>query len=334
MEGKSPLPFLAYKYLGKILFESKSPKHVAMHTFLLLEWNLISRAEYLVDAKIDAVTVKEDAMLFDIGVTKTDQEGTKNIDHPWHVYSNSEDAYICPFVSVGRHLVANPNILAGKCALFEGSGQYDRFNKTFLEIISHPKYCDRLSALGMPPENFGTHSIRKGAVTHISTGTTSCPPIASIFLRANWAMPGMLNRYIKFENAGDQFVGKCVSGRSRLTKEFAASPAYFDFSTCSRVEAEQNEKKIDNWIKSIMPDNAKSNDNVFALFKICLAALENKRSFLDKNLHSQSNFRASIFMVKRPPLLDFLEIKYPWNKTRSTPEITGIPPDVLVLAEF
>ncbi len=169
---------------------------------------------------IDDMWCHNDAMLFDIGKTKTDQEGTKNVDHPWHVYSNPEDPYICPFVAMGCHLMSNPNILAGKCALFEGSGQYDRFNKIFLDIVSDTKYRKKFVSLGMPPEHFGTHSIRKGAVTHIATGSTSCPPIASICLRANWAMPGVMNRYIKFENAGDQFVGRCVSGLSRLKNSF------------------------------------------------------------------------------------------------------------------
>ena len=77
MEGKKALPFEAYKYLAKILFESSEPEHVAAHTFLLVEWNLISRAKFVVDAKIDTIWCKGDAMLFEIGVTKTDQEGTK-----------------------------------------------------------------------------------------------------------------------------------------------------------------------------------------------------------------------------------------------------------------
>ena len=48
-EVKKPLPFRAYKYLANILFESDEPDHVSAHTFFLLEWNLISQAEYVVD---------------------------------------------------------------------------------------------------------------------------------------------------------------------------------------------------------------------------------------------------------------------------------------------
>ncbi|KAL3781326.1 hypothetical protein ACHAW5_007180 [Stephanodiscus triporus] len=147
-----------------------------------------------------------------------------------------------------------------------------------------------------------------------------CPPIASICLRANWAMPGVMNRYIKFENAGDQFVGQCVSGRSRLTKEFAASPPYFDFSDCSQV---------DN-----MPVAAQSNDKVFALFKTCLASFFYHRKFLTETLHPNSCLRTSHFMTEVMPYADKVCVKYPWDKTSDTPEITGIPPDVLILTQF
>ena len=41
----------------------------------------------MVHSKIDLVSFKNDLLLFDMGQTKTDQDGTRNIDHPWHVYS-------------------------------------------------------------------------------------------------------------------------------------------------------------------------------------------------------------------------------------------------------
>ncbi len=34
-----------------------------------------------------------------------------------------------------------------------------------------PKYWKTFVSLGMPPEAFGTHLTRKGAVTHIGAGT-------------------------------------------------------------------------------------------------------------------------------------------------------------------
>ncbi|KAL3772474.1 hypothetical protein ACHAWU_000036 [Discostella pseudostelligera] len=300
VEGEKPLPFKAYMYLAQILFESDKPEHIAAHTFLILQWNLISRAEFVLESKIDAILFQNDAMLFDVGKTKTDQEGTRNIDHPWHLYGNTKHPYICCFLAMGRHLINNPTILAGRCAIFEGTGQYDRFCRILYEMVSDLRYRDKFVSLGMPPQYFGTHSIRKGAVTHISTGTTSCPPIASICLRANWSMPGVMNRYIKYKNAGDQFVGKCVSGRTRMSKEFGASPAYFDFSSCERQDQERYMRTLDNWIKDQMPEDARPNEK----------------------------------QQEKAPLAQHLTVKYPWNKTNDTPELSGIPPDILIMLEF
>lgn len=333
-EGKKPLPIAAYKELARILFESEKPEHVAAHAFLILAWNLIARAEFVVDVKIDAIYFQNDAIMIDMGKTKTDQDGTKNIDHPWHLYANNDCPYICPVLAIARHLINNPTILSGQCDLFEGSGQYDRLNKILSDVVYQSEHRDRFAALGIPAEDFGTHSMRKGAVTHISTGTTSCPPIASICLRANWALPGVTGRYIKYENAGDEFVGRCVSGLPRMSRHFAASPAYFDLSSMNRTEREQSDRQINGWIKDRMPEEAQSNDKVLSLFKMCVASIGYHHQFLEENLHSRSSIRTSIFMLETIPLQDRVTVKYPWNSTIDTPDFTGIPPDILILAKF
>ncbi len=99
-KGKLPLPFVAYKFLAQILFERAKPKHIAAHTFLLLEWNLISCANMVVTALIDSIHCHNDAILFEIGRTKTDKEGTCNINHPWHLYANCEFSQICIFLAM------------------------------------------------------------------------------------------------------------------------------------------------------------------------------------------------------------------------------------------
>ncbi len=156
--------FAAYKYLAKILFESKKPEHVGAHTFLIIAWNLISHAEFVIGSNIDSIWFHGNAILFDIGKTKTDQERTWNIDHPWHVYFNNECPYICPALALACYLIDHPNILAGKCPLFEGSCQYDCYNNILSDIVSSKEHKDTFVSLGMPPQQFGTHSIRKGAV--------------------------------------------------------------------------------------------------------------------------------------------------------------------------
>ena len=60
----------------------------------------------MVDANIDLVSFENDALLFDMGPTKTDQDGTRNVDHPWHVYGCLEHPEICAHLSFARLIMA------------------------------------------------------------------------------------------------------------------------------------------------------------------------------------------------------------------------------------
>jgi hypothetical protein len=207
-EGKDPMPFACYELLCSILHKSKTSEHVAAHLFLILDWNMLSRADAIVEANIELVGMSSDALRFDVGPTKTDQEGKQNLDHPFHVYSCPENPVMCPVLAMCKHLIVNDEVLKGKCKLFKGSNQYKHYNEIFRKIVHSPEYRQSFIDRGLNPSNFGTHSMRKGAATHIASGITSSPPIASICIRANWKMPGVMNRYIKFESAGDQYVGR------------------------------------------------------------------------------------------------------------------------------
>ena len=119
-----------------------------------------------------------------------------------------------------------------------------------------------------------------------------------------------------------------------MLKEFGASPAYFDFSTCDRRDCERYRRQLDDWIKDRMPIDGRSNEKVFAVFKMCISSIEYHKEFLMTNLHKVSNIRASVFMIETAPHTQHLTVKYPWNKTIDTPELTGIPPDILIMSEF
>jgi hypothetical protein len=100
-------------------------------------------------------------------------------------------------------------------------------------------------------------------------------------------MPGVMNRYIRYESAGDQYVGRCVSGQNRLSNDFALSNPYFDFSDLEDGERVQTMREVDAWIKARMPSGSASNERVLALFKFCLASfLFHKNSvWLESNTH-------------------------------------------------
>ena len=200
----------------------------------------------------------------------------------------------CPFQAMAFHMIYYPTILNGQCHIFEGSGQYEQFNRIFLEIVVQFKYRQIFIALGMPPEDFGNSSIRKGAVTFVYTVCTTCTPITSICLRVNWAMTGVMKRYIKYESTGNQLTVKCVYGRSRMSTAFEISPVYFYFNSFDEDERGNNDSRIDNWVKARMTLTANSNEKVFGMFRMCVAALLCYYGFLNENIHLNSISRTSI----------------------------------------
>ena len=119
-----------------------------------------------------------------------------------------------------------------------------------------------------------------------------------------------------------------------MSTEFAIIPAYFDFTSCYEAEREHNENRIDNWIKARMPLTAQSNEKVFGVFRMCVAALVYYDDLLKEHLHRNSMARTSIFLTETIPLAKFETTKYPWNKTSATPEMNGIPADVLLMAKM
>jgi hypothetical protein len=73
---------------------------------------------------------------------------------------------------------------------------------------------------------------------------------------------------------------------------------------------------------------------ILALFKACIQCLIYHKSFLLEKLHRKSSVRNSLFMTEEIPHSSFVTVKYPWNSSDDTPEISGLPPDILMLSEF
>lgn len=131
--------------------------------------------------------------------------------------------------------------------LFEGSGQYDRYSKIFhnrLKIDS-----DLFEGLGYKEGNRGVHSCRKGVATMVTSGCTVSHPIVSVCIQCGWVMGGVKDRYLKYEAAGDQYVGQCATGKSQLSTNFAKLTPYFDFLLIANDdEADAMQMKVESWI--------------------------------------------------------------------------------------
>lgn len=70
--------------------------------------------------------------------------------------------------------------------------------------------------------------MRKGAATYCSSGSTAGPPGVSISLRAGWSLPGVQNTYLRYQSAGDHYVGRMVCGLPVNNAEFALLPPHFE----------------------------------------------------------------------------------------------------------
>jgi hypothetical protein len=219
--------------------------------------------------------------------------------------------------------------------LFPGGNQYQRFMGVFHKIILSNR--EEFSRLGIQPGDLGSHSARKGACSFASAGCTVSPPIASICLRACWSMGPVKERYLFYEKAGDQFLGRAVSGMNMMSMEFAVSPPYFDASTVTDDQVEQTEldERIDKFVLDSMVGGATIPSKTFIILRNCFASICYHFDFLQNKLHLTNKLRASSLFTSIPnEIKEAAVVRYPWNKTKKTPTFSGLPPHVVLMAQM
>ena len=124
-----------------------------------------------------------------------------------HLYANPCCPLICPVLSLAFYFSCCCNLpQSGQSWLFLGWDQYQRF----LEMLSCLIWDHEaeVSVLGVYPKMIGTHSIRKGAVTYMSS-LPGGPSISSVCICSGWTMGTVKNVYMWYLSSGDQFVGCC-----------------------------------------------------------------------------------------------------------------------------
>jgi len=144
-------------------------------------------------------------------------------------------------------------------------------------------------------------------------------------------MPGVMNRHMRYESTGDEYVGRSVCGRVRIGKRFAESCPYFVFSDYQEAEKEERHKELDKWIACRMPEQC--NPETFRLFKFCVASFIFHSGWLDEIPHEDNALCLSPFWTEPFPYASCVVTKFPWNKTRDTAEFTGLPMDVLNMTQ-
>ena len=297
----------------------------------------MSRSDNIVHAHLFHITWEDDCLAFHFAKSKTDQT-VRNSDQVWHVYATPDKPATCPILGLSTYLFANPGLTnvenftetdgdgnpSGR--LFPGGDQYGRFMDCLRRIIDSNE--DEFLQLGIRPGDLGSHSARKGACSFASAGSTVSPPMVSICLRAMWSMGSVKERYLQFEKAGDQYLGRVVSGLDVNDVSFAISPPYFECDCYMK-------DKILTLLKDFTVGGHGIRGEIFQMLYFCFASLCYHFDFLVQRLPKRYKLQASPFFTHIPlQAREAATVRMPWNKTANTPVFTGMPPHVSILTQI
>ena len=240
-----------------------------------------------------------------------------------HVTPHSRySAQVCPLVALGL-LIAESPITA------ESTGKLlprDVFSKALTALLKCSKheqvqYVDddvlvvklshvekrrrdfrrMLEESGVPFEDIGTHSYRKGSATYTASGSTAAPPIIAICLRAGWKLGGVLNTYLSLESASDRFVGRVCALLPQVSKGFCVLPPRFP----TRM-ATEDRALVGVAMRAMFGQYHKFGNNFSSVLRHCLASL----CFHQEWLFSQPRSHPwhALFLGMRPQIAKILGI--------------------------
>jgi hypothetical protein len=280
--GKDPMPFDLYRFVAKNSLLLRGREFVFARTFMIMTWNLMCRSSNTVNVKFGHMEWKDDSLRVFFGHQKNDQFGDKPKD-PRHIYANPLHPEICPILALAIYWAVysfSDSDRISEQKLFPGNGQYDRFGKTLEHFWETEQGSRELNRRGMSKTDIGSHSLRKGAATYCSSGSTACPSPTAIALRAGWALAGVQGTYMRYEAAGDMYVGRTVSGLPINDASFALLPPHFS----------EEDTDIDNALAMIYP---RLPGHLRYIVTYCLASLVYHREYLENTIHSGHALRAS-----------------------------------------
>jgi hypothetical protein len=130
-----------------------------------------------------------------------------------------------------------------------------------------------------------THNISTG--TFACGGTTVSPSLVAVSLRCGWSLGGTEARYLKHEDAMDQYLGRVMACLPQLKADFATLPPHFH---------SQKDTTINETINRMFPHLVSKRNNLKTVSSLLLASLVYHADWLKENLPSQHPvFSTAIF---------------------------------------
>ena len=81
--------------------------------------------------------------------SKGDQEGTKHIDHPWHLHTVSTKLIMCLVPAFEKYLMCHPEILNGEHKMFDGSSTYEWMNTVLKDVVHAKEHYKEFAKLSL-----------------------------------------------------------------------------------------------------------------------------------------------------------------------------------------
>jgi hypothetical protein len=233
VSGKREMTFELYEKLHGWFLMERSHEGIFARAFLALTWNLMCRGVNTCVC-LKHLLWKNDSCGLSFSHVKNDQDGSRN-HHPRHIYANPDNYLVCCVTALFEYLLCYPGLFKDEHSmLFPGPSQEGRFSEILSRTLE--KHKDELKDLGFVPADIGVHSIRKGAGTYASSGTTAAPSSVAVNNRGGWTLGGSRDVYLLYERAGDQYVGRILSGMDVMSSKFGAScPNFIHFHNDSLV---------------------------------------------------------------------------------------------------
>lgn len=310
-EGKAALSFELYCLLAEELFTSVAKNAIFLHSFLLLSWNLMSRASTTSSVRMAHVKWENDSLIIQVARHKSDQEGQRT--DPKHLYANPTKPYLCILTSLAVYW-ATFGAPKFEQLLFDGMQQHARFVKGLQQFIDNSARVRKaFDERGLTAEDIAAHSLRKGARSFCSGGSTNGPSYVSIMLRGGWALEGIDKHYVRFERAGDQHVGRTLSGLDPNSTVFATLPPHF--------------RPGFNAQAAVLQCFPKAAVQLMNVLTFALASLIFNRAYFEEHLPADHPLRFTLFWTQN--IGSNMEVALDFGRDEQLCA-TGVPPHIAI----
>ena len=284
--GMAPVSWELYQNLLKwMLYDIGGKEGLFAHTYCILTWNLCCRTSNTASIHLSHLDMWNDALKIYFAHMKNDQKGEQS-QYGRHLYCNPFYALVCPIHALTLYFLAFPAVVSDPSGLlFTGKDPAGRFGAVLGRIKD--QFKDEIEETGIKVEHLGVHSLRKGALTFLSSVSTAGPSSSAVHTRAGWARRGEADTYIQYERAVDCYAGRLLCGLNVDSPDFAVlPPKFFDF-----YEDDFDEKRVDECVASLFGKTTYA--GVRSLLYTCAALLV-------------VNFNSITEMIAETPSLSYL----------------------------